>query len=145
MEKSELQKRLESLAKDFIKSKLWEVLTDSDVFAVQLESGETAYCCIWLGIVVAHPLSEPTAIATHRVRVASAPLMNILAKVKLAVLFPFQNRVGHSSRTDGVICKTTLLSEQLEVLARQASFGRAVAIGRIKLKSATSYITNNCS
>ena len=44
--KSKLQERLEQLAKKFKETKLWEVLSDADVFAVRLEDGRIAYCCV---------------------------------------------------------------------------------------------------
>ena len=40
------KKQLETLAQEFYKTKLWELLSDSDIYAVQLEDGRIAYCCI---------------------------------------------------------------------------------------------------
>lgn len=40
------KKQLETLAQEFYKAKLWELLSDSDIFAVELEDGRIAYCCI---------------------------------------------------------------------------------------------------
>lgn len=33
------KKQLETLAQEFYKTQLWELLSDSDIFAVQLEDG----------------------------------------------------------------------------------------------------------
>lgn len=40
------KKQLETLAQEFHKAKLWKQLSDSDIFAVELEDGRIAYCCI---------------------------------------------------------------------------------------------------
>lgn len=40
------KKQLETLAQEFHKAKLWEQLSDSDIFAVELEDGRIAYCCV---------------------------------------------------------------------------------------------------
>lgn len=40
------KKQLEPLAQEFYKTKLWELLSDSDIFAVELEDGRIAYCCV---------------------------------------------------------------------------------------------------
>lgn len=40
------KKQLETLAQEFYKTKLWELLSDSDIFAVELEDGRIAYCCV---------------------------------------------------------------------------------------------------
>ena len=40
------KKQLETLAQEFYKTKLWELLSDSDIFAVELEDGRIVYCCI---------------------------------------------------------------------------------------------------
>ena len=36
------KKQLETLAQEFYKTKLWELLSDSDIYAVQLEDGRIA-------------------------------------------------------------------------------------------------------
>lgn len=43
---SELQGRLEQQAYKFKEIELWNVLSDSDIFGVQLEDGRIAYCCL---------------------------------------------------------------------------------------------------
>ena len=43
------KKQLETLAQEFYKTKFWELLSDSDIFAVELEDGRIAYCCIMGG------------------------------------------------------------------------------------------------
>lgn len=43
---SEIQERLEKLAYEYKGTELWETLSDSDVFGVQLEDGRIAYCCV---------------------------------------------------------------------------------------------------
>lgn len=40
------KKQLETLAQEFYKTKLWELLSDSDIFAVELEDGRIVYCCV---------------------------------------------------------------------------------------------------
>ena len=37
------KKQLETLAQEFHKAKLWKQLSDSDIFAVELEDGRIAY------------------------------------------------------------------------------------------------------
>ena len=38
--------RFIELASEFRKTKLWEYLTDSDVFGITLQDGRIAYCCV---------------------------------------------------------------------------------------------------
>ena len=42
MTKEEFKK----LASEYLRAELWEYLTDSDVFGVELEDGRIAYCCV---------------------------------------------------------------------------------------------------
>jgi hypothetical protein len=42
MTKEEFKK----LASEYLRAELWEDLTDSDVFGVELEDGRIAYCCV---------------------------------------------------------------------------------------------------
>ena len=42
MNKEEFKK----LASEYLRAELWEELTDSDVFGVELEDGNIAYCCV---------------------------------------------------------------------------------------------------
>lgn len=43
---SEIKDRLEKLAYKFKETELWDILSDSDIFGVQLEDGRIAYCCV---------------------------------------------------------------------------------------------------
>ena len=47
------KKELEILAQEFYKTKLWELLSDADIFALELEDGRIAYCCI-MGLAGEH-------------------------------------------------------------------------------------------
>ena len=66
--------------------------------------GPITEAVIWLGIITLYPLREPATIASHRVRIASAPLMNTLTKVST-----FKQSISHSYRTDGIIRKSILI------------------------------------
>ena len=46
MKISQLQDRLEKLAYQYKETELWNILSDSDIFGVQLEDGKIAYCCV---------------------------------------------------------------------------------------------------
>ena len=41
-----IKEKLKKLASEFLQAELWEDLTDSDVFGVELEDGRIAYCCV---------------------------------------------------------------------------------------------------
>lgn len=49
MAEANLKEKLEKLANEFKNTQLWEVLSDADVFGVQLEDGRIAYCCVMGG------------------------------------------------------------------------------------------------
>ena len=40
------KEELKILAQEFYKTKLWELLSDADIFGVELEDGRIAYCCL---------------------------------------------------------------------------------------------------
>ena len=83
-----------------------------------------------LWIITLHPLRKPSTIASRRIRVATAPVMNAITKVS-----SLQQSISHSNRADAIIRETTLTIKQLKV----------VIIRRIKLKPTANYVANYCS
>ena len=99
-------------------------------------SGADAHSCsvaetvVRLRVLAMHPLCKRAAVTSHRMLVASTPIVQGLAEVTV-----FEKGIGYGNSTDGVIRKTALWREQLKV----------VIVGRVELKAAAHYVSYDCA